>query len=34
MHPYLLHSGHLLLPTFGVLAGMAGTAMAVWGFLL
>ena len=22
MHPYLLHSGHLLLPTFGVLAAL------------
>ena len=22
MHPYLLHSGHLLLPTFGVLAAV------------
>ena len=22
MHPYLLHSGHLLLPTFGVLAAI------------
>jgi phosphatidylglycerol---prolipoprotein diacylglyceryl transferase len=22
MHPYLIHSGHLLLPTFGVLAGV------------